>query len=167
MTNSTGDHRRYNVSAITVLDQACKDQHKLDAPSTIVGQRYMDLANATRGVLGSVCDASFAGALSNIQSKIIELATQFPLSGNPVLGTIQVRVNGSLVAEDAVQNGRSDSASTNSISFHGSALPPSGSSINVTFDPKSRRFKLIHKDLIPNLSEVSRNESGLSPGRGE
>jgi hypothetical protein len=126
--------RTWNVSAIAVLDSACLASHGHDAPTTIIGQRYIQLANDSDGVLGSVCDTSYADSLNLISDKIIELSTQFALSRVPDPSTIVVTVNGSIVPEDAT-NGWTYNSSANSIVFHGSAIPPQGSTISVDFQP--------------------------------
>ena len=41
LTQSTAPSRRYNVSSITVLDDACRAQHAVQSASTIIGQRYI------------------------------------------------------------------------------------------------------------------------------
>ncbi|MGZ3806403.1 MAG: hypothetical protein ACXVB4_19485 [Pseudobdellovibrionaceae bacterium] len=133
-TNSTAANRRYSVSAITVLDQNCYNTHVQNAPSTIIGQRYMDMVNKTNGVLGSICDASYANSLSSIQQKILELSTQFPLARTPVVSSIMVYVDGNLITQDSV-NGWTYEASSNSIMFHGKAVPSAASAIQVSFDP--------------------------------
>jgi hypothetical protein len=134
LTQTTDVNRRYNVSAITVLDNTCLKSHAPMAPSTIIGQRYIDLANKTNGVLGSICDSSYANALQAIQQRILELSTQFPLGRQPVESTIKVVVAGVSVANDAT-NGWTYVTSSNSIMFHGSAVPAQGASIQVNFDP--------------------------------
>jgi hypothetical protein len=130
------NNRPYNISAITVLDNTCLNSHKKNAPTSIVGQRYMQIVNATDGVLGSICDTSFADSLTLIESKIIELSTQFPLSRVPDVSTIQVHVNGAVIIESST-NGWTYNSTANSIVFHGSAVPPQGSQINVDFQPLS------------------------------
>ena len=135
-TNTTGAFRRYSVSAIAVLDEACRAQHGLSAPSTSIGNRYMELANKTDGILGSVCDASYANSLQEIQQHIMELSTQFYLSAKPVEASIQVSVNGVNVPMDA-SNGWTYNAAANSIIFHGTSVPASGASVSVNFDPES------------------------------
>lgn len=134
LTQTTVANRRYNVSAITVLDNTCLQSHLKTSPSSILGQRYIDLANKTNGVLGNICDSSYANALQAIQQRIIELSTQFPLNRPAVESSIVVIVNGATVAQDA-SNGWTYVASSNSIMFHGNAVPPQGASIQVHFDP--------------------------------
>jgi hypothetical protein len=134
ITGSTSGNRHYNVSAITVLDNTCLNAHKSASPSTNIGQRYMDVANKTNGVLGSVCDSSYANSLSFIQQKIAELSTAFALDRQPVLASIRVYVNGGLVAQDAA-NGWTYDAPSNSIVFHGTGVPPASAAIQVAFDP--------------------------------
>lgn len=135
-TESAPTQRRYNVNAIAVLDNGCLNQHTMNA-AAIVGQRYIDLVNRTGGVLGSVCDSSYANSLRFIQERIVQLASEFPLSGDPNPDTIQVYVNGQLWPQSTV-NGWSYDADRNVIRFHGAMdqLPPAGASIQVAFDPK-------------------------------
>lgn len=136
MTGSTAGHRRYNVNAIAVLDNVCLNQHNMN-PAAIVGERYKELVNRTGGILGSVCDSSYANSLQFIQERIVQLASEFPLSGDPNPETIQVYVNGQLWPQSST-NGWSYDAERNVIRFHGGMddLPPAGASISVRFDPK-------------------------------
>lgn len=138
-TVTTGAFRRYSVSALTVPDTACRNAHVGQSPSTIIGTRYMDMATKTSGVIGSVCDQSYASALTEIQKKIIELGTQFYLTGSPVVSSIAVVVNGTSIPQDSI-NGWTYNSAANSIVFHGGAIPPAGASIGVTFDPTSLTF---------------------------
>lgn len=139
LTNSTPEIRRYNVSAISVLDNDCLADHIADSSSAIVGQRYMEFANKTNGVLGSICDSSYADALISIQKSIVELGTQFYLDRAPIVSSITVHVDGASVFESAV-NGWTYNSAANSLIFHGSAIPGSGASIQVDFDPVSLNF---------------------------
>jgi hypothetical protein len=139
LTLSTGPTRRYSVSSIAVLDSNCLAIHQPQSASSVIGQRYMDLANSTNGVLGSICDASYANSLLAIQQQIIQLGTQFYLSRLPVVSTIVVEVNGQIVPMDP-NNGWEYNSAANSIVFYGSAVPSAGSSIQVDFDPQSGTF---------------------------
>jgi hypothetical protein len=134
LTTSTPSKRNYNVSAITVLDQACRDQHGQQAPSAIIGTRYMDMVRKTGGVMGSICDSSYANSLDMIQKQIIELSTQFTLTREPNPSTITISVDNVTVPQDST-NGWTYDAATNSITFHGTAVPNSGAAINIQFDP--------------------------------
>jgi hypothetical protein len=134
MTGSTSSQRRYGVSAIAVLDNTCLAAHRADSSSTIVGQRYIEIANKTDGVLGSICDSSYASSLTVIKNKIIELSTRFPLDRSANSSTIQVVVNGVTVPQ-STSNGWSYDSSSNSILFHGTATPAQGSRITVNYTP--------------------------------
>lgn len=134
LTSSTSANRRYNVSAITVMDSTCQQSHLPSSPTTVVGQRYMDLANQTGGIVGSICDASYANSLNFIQQRIVELTTQFALATAPDPASIVVTVNNAVVPQDAT-NGWTYDATTNAITFHGTAVPPASAAINVQFNP--------------------------------
>lgn len=138
-TVSTGAKRRYSVSALTVPDIGCRNAHAAQAPSTIIGVRYMEMADLTEGVIGSVCDQSYATALTAIQNRIIEQGTQFYLKVLPVVNSISVSVNGTSIPQDSI-NGWTYNAGANSLVFHGGAVPPAGADIGVAFDPASLTF---------------------------
>lgn len=134
LTGTTGAARRYNVSNISVIDQQCLNQNA--STGSIMGTRYTQLTQATGGVSGSICDASYANTLVQMQNLISELSTQFYLTQVPVVNTIVVLVNGNLIGNDAV-NGWTYNSTANSIVFHGSSIPAQGASINVDFIPQS------------------------------
>ncbi len=135
ITNSTASDRHYNVSSIAVLDNTCLTSHKAaGSPDSIIGQRYIDLANKTKGSLGSLCDTNFSATLTNIQEKILELSSQFRLTRTPRVETISVVVDNVKVSQDA-NNGWTYDSTANSIVFHGSAIPSEGASISINFDP--------------------------------
>lgn len=139
LTGSTATNRKYNVSAITVLDNACLTAHQAQSSSSIIGQRYMTLANDTNGVLGSICDSNYGSSLQLIQQRVIELSTQFHLTRTPVVSSISIKVDGQAISADATNGWTYDSA-TNTITFHGTAIPQQGASIEVNYDPTSLTF---------------------------
>ncbi len=136
LTKSTDKQKNYNVSAITVNTPECQAEHSKSAPSAIVGQRYIELANKTKGVIGSVCDDSFANSLKFIQQRIVELVSSFKLDREPKPDTIVVTVNGVNVPNSDT-NGWTYSASENAIYFHGAAVPPASADVRIGFDPAS------------------------------
>ncbi len=135
LTSSTPSLRHYNVSTITAKDDSCvQSMLAAGASSSIIGQRYMDLATQTNGVIGSLCDTNFAGTLSSIQQRILELSTEFYLQRQPQVASITVAVNSLPIAQDGL-NGWSYDAVNNGIIFHGASIPPAGADIAVNFDP--------------------------------
>jgi len=132
LTNTTGGNRRYSVSAMADIDAAC--QAAKASTGSIIGQRYIDLVDATNGIKGSLCSTDFSNELNQIQNKIAELSTQFFLTREPIPTSIVIHVNGVLIPEDDI-NGWSYQADINAIRFHGTDIPPQGASISVNFDP--------------------------------
>jgi hypothetical protein len=130
LTQSSGATRKYSVSGIAVWDQACKNQSHAAAS---IGVRYGQLVDATGGVKGSIC-ANFATVLDEIQNKIAELSTQFFLNRLPIESSIVVYVNGISVPMNAI-NGWTYDAASNSVIFHGTAIPSQSSTVAVNFDP--------------------------------
>jgi hypothetical protein len=130
---------KYNFNSITIMDQTCLDTLNAEYPGRRIGLRYMELVDKTNGIKGSLCD-NFGTTLSNISNKIIELATQFYLDRTPQPETIVVAINGVNVphiydTDPQPWNGFIYHPDTNSLTFHGSAVPPSGATISVRFDP--------------------------------
>jgi hypothetical protein len=134
MTGSSENSRHYNVSAITVSDPECLKLHLRETSAAVIGQRYMELAERTKGVVGSICDPSYANTLTFIKERIVELITQFPLADVPSDGSLSVIVNGEMIPQDP-QNGWTYQKETNSITFHGRAVPPAAAAIHVNFSP--------------------------------
>ena len=134
LTQTTGLTRRYNVSSIAVLDNACLNSHVGASPSTIIGQRYVQMSSLTNGVVGSICDASYSTTLNAIQAQIATLSSQFFLDRVPDPSTIVAKVNGAIDANSST-NGWTYSAQANSILFHGAAVPPQNATIDVSFIP--------------------------------
>lgn len=129
-TNSTSNNRNYSVNTISVLDNACKTSL---GSGRKVGQRYMDLVDATGGAKISLC-SDFAETLSIISDSIIELASVFQLNREPVPSSLRVLVDGTEIIESST-DGWSYDASNLTISFHGQAVPPADANIQITFDP--------------------------------
>ena len=123
----------YNVSAISILDQACLTQ--LADSSQIIANRVMQFADMTGGVKVSLC-SNFGQNLELISNQILSLAASFQLNREPIPSSIVARVNGSLVPQSST-NGWSYSATptTWTVSFHGSAIPAAGATVQIDFDP--------------------------------
>jgi hypothetical protein len=138
ITGSVPSNRHHTVSTISILDDTCGDTYKQTSPNAIVGQRYIEIADATRGIKGSICDASFADSLKAIQNQIFELSTRFTLNRIPIPESITVVVDGVSISEDPA-NGWTFDAEANAVVFHGTAIPAQGARIAIDFDPVTVR----------------------------
>jgi hypothetical protein len=94
--------------------------------------RYASVSFGTGGVVGSICDADFAGTLLRIVQALNTLRKVFPLTVLPAAGTLTVTVNGVVVPQDVV-NGWQYQASTNSVIFLGAYVPPPGAQIQILY----------------------------------
>ena len=92
------------------------------------GRRYIEVAQRTNGIVGSVCDASFAATLRAIGNRAFGLRVQFFLSRAPDPATLSVTVDGT------PNTSWTYDAASNSIIFASSAVPPRGSQIQVEYD---------------------------------
>lgn len=132
----TGGNGRFSVNSVSIQDlndPLCAGQ--LHAVSK-VPHRVHELVDITGGKRANLC-GNFATELDLLAGGIIQLATQFSLgNANPVPSTIRVFVNGQELPSHQWQY----IAESNAIQFEPGATPPSGSDINVTFDPKAVTF---------------------------
>lgn len=142
LTGSTGASRRFNVSTISIPDQACLDQINNGAQK--IGNRVREIADATGGIKGNICN-NFGDELDLISNQIVKLSTQFYLgSKKPIPSSIQVSVD-NLSYPEASSNPQGDggwtySPEANSIVFSGNYIPAQSANIQVSFDPESVTF---------------------------
>lgn len=134
-TGGIDQGRNYSVSTISALDAACRDQLRLNDPfpAQKIGLRYMELADKTSGVKGSLC-GNFGDTLTLISDSIIQLSTVFKLSREPIPESIVVTVDGAVVPNNA-SNGWTYNAADMTIQFNGSAVPGANASVKISFDP--------------------------------
>ena len=129
MQDSLAGRQNYSVNAIVRLPE------NRNCTTGTDGLRYIELAQATGGIVADIC-GDFSASLNDITISIVELSTQFFLSRKPIIESIRVFVNRVEIPQDS-QNGWEYIEESNSIRFNGSAIPAQGSSIFVEFDPVS------------------------------
>lgn len=121
----------FSVSTISILDETCRSSL---GSGRKIGLRYMELASLTGGSQNSLCQ-NFDSVLNNISSTIAnQTAAQFALNRVPVLSSIRVLVNGTLLSENG-SNGWSYDSSRNIIQIKGAATPAAGDIVIINFDP--------------------------------
>jgi hypothetical protein len=135
LTGSTATTRNYSVNTISIKDSVCQAQLWDAYHSQKISQRLMALAAATGGTQGSLC-GNFGETLDIISGEVLSLSSNFILDREPIPESIVVTVNGVVTGQDS-QNGWTYDAATNSITFHGTGLPPANSDVKINFDPKS------------------------------
>ncbi len=128
VTSTTGSNRRYNVSAMTQSGVTCQGGTQ--------AVRIIELAQLTSGIVGNICQANFGASMAEIATQIATLSTQFFLNRVPLVSSITVVIDGVSIAQSST-NGWSYSESSNSITFHGSAVPAQGAVIGINYDPVS------------------------------
>lgn len=123
----------FSVSTIGVLDVDCKNLLNQEKK---IGNRYMELSDATGGTKNSLCNP-FDSVLNNITAQIVSnVQAQFQLDRTPIVSSIRVIIDGVLVPQDAVDGWTYD-ATSKIVTVHGAFSPEAGSNIIINFDPES------------------------------
>lgn len=125
--SSIQGQQNYSVNAIVRLPT------NAGCTSGVNGVKYMEMVEATNGIVADIC-GDFGASLAEITGSIVQLSTQFYLERQPIVETIKVNVNGASIPNNN-ENGWSYKADSNSILFHGTAVPAQGASILIDFDP--------------------------------
>ncbi|MEZ4267219.1 MAG: hypothetical protein R3F39_12645 [Myxococcota bacterium] len=101
------------------------------------GARYTSLVKSTNGVFASICSASFSTALKAIAAIAFGPGARFPLSEQPVVNSIAVKVDGvGCLAQSASGTNWSYSNADHSVTFDpaGKCLPAPGQTVVITYD---------------------------------
>jgi hypothetical protein len=113
------------VSAIVgQVDSECDD--------VWTGVRYISAANQTGGLAGDICESSWNTMLEDMGLKATGISDQFQLTKGAIPGTIVVTVDTDEIHQSDV-NGWTYDAATRFLRFHGDAIPPRDSLVNVTY----------------------------------
>ncbi|MFN8792276.1 MAG: hypothetical protein ACK5Y2_12555 [Bdellovibrionales bacterium] len=120
------------LNFIGVIDNHCQDQFG----RVNLGLRYMDLVQLSGGRKFSICAGNLKPAVEGLQSRVLEILTDYPIAQIPNVATIRVYKNGILVPRSAT-NGWDYIPTLNVIRFYGSAVPAADSAIRVEFTPAS------------------------------
>ncbi|MBI4820737.1 MAG: VWA domain-containing protein [Deltaproteobacteria bacterium] len=101
--------------------------------SAQAGSRYYEVAEATGGLVESVCSLDFAPFVERLARKIAGLNTRFALTAPARDASLVVRVNGRVIPRDAIAGWTYDPVGR-VISFEGGYVPPPGAEIEVEYD---------------------------------
>lgn len=102
----------------------------------LIGQRYIDLAQASGGASFPICSANLGDAVRSLRARVLEILTDYPLASKPNVSTIRVYKDGVLVPQSQ-QNGWDYIPTLQVIRFFGTAIPAVDSKIQVEFTPAS------------------------------
>ena len=120
------------VNFIGVVDTTCQNGFG----QSLIGHRYLDLVNISNGTKYSICTPDLSQAVKGLQTRVLEIITDYPLSAVPNLTTVQVFKDGVLVPRSQV-NGWDYVPAARVIRFYGTAIPAVDSQIRVVFTPES------------------------------
>ena len=97
------------------------------------GKRYTATAAATAGEIGDICEDDYGPVMDAIGSRISAPSTLFALSYTPVEETLEVEIDGEIVAGDVLTSWWYDPSAV-AIRFDGSFVPAFGSELYIRYD---------------------------------
>ncbi len=98
-----------------------------------VGERYLEVSDATGGLEQSICAADFGPFVDQLATRLAALRRVFPLSAPPVTGSIRVRIDGVAVPQSTT-NGWSLRPDGRSLELSPNRTPKPGSEIRIEYD---------------------------------
>lgn len=127
----------FNASALAVMDiEECSSQQVRSGAKE--GSRYVDVAEQTGGVLGSICSDDFGDIVTELSLASSRLTDTFYMSHLPDPKTLVVSVDGEDIdCEEEIWHyelGEQNGAEVGLIIFERSAMPPPQSRISVAYD---------------------------------
>ncbi len=96
------------------------------------GSRYQIVAALTGGLIGDICRSDWSGMMGDLGLNATGIRTQFQLSSAAQPDTLEVFVDDEPVPNDPSNGYTYDEASW-FVTFHGTAVPPRGSTVSATY----------------------------------
>ena len=116
-----------------MFDGGCTEWDGMTMYTAMAGNDYYDAAMATGGHWASICTASFNEELEYLSLVSQGLTAIYDLTYVPSsIGLTTVDVNGTSVGYSAI-DGWTWTSTTNSVTFHGAAIPEPSATIRVTY----------------------------------
>ena len=129
----------FNTSDNLFIDRNIRVYSLINTDTYALNQtQYDDLSSATGGIFANIENRDNNGSLDfsdfmrHIATDAGGVASSFVLT-HPATVIHEVKVNGNIVVENAT-NGYTYEQSSKTIVFHGTAVPPAGATIEVTYD---------------------------------
>ena len=98
------------------------------------GHRYLSMAKEMDGLKASICEADYAGIMSDLGLTATGVQTFFPLQWTPDSSSIEVSVDEEDAPEDPEEHdGWSYRADENTVYLWGSHTPPRGSTVRIHY----------------------------------
>lgn len=126
----------FNASALTVTnEEACTQEQAL---ASSPGDRYIDVARQTSGVIGNLCSDAFDEIVTDLSLNVSRLHDTFYLSSEPDVSTLKVFVDETEIACDAgawsfQRVADEESVERPAVVFDRSHLPEPGQQVTVRY----------------------------------
>ncbi len=100
------------------------------------GDRYLEVQAATGGIFQSICSQDWSGLMGALGQHMVDPIRAFPLSRQPVVHTLAVRIDGASVPEASTAyapDGWTYEPGVELIWFGDQVLPPLGSTVRIDY----------------------------------
>ena len=133
-----GPGREVNVSLSVVagpLPDGCvpPGEAQIFGAEARAAERYIAVAEASGGLVESICAADFAPFVQTLATTLAGLRRFFPLSAPPDVDSIEVTVDGARVQQSET-NGWSWHPDERALVFTGVSVPPPGAEVLISYD---------------------------------
>jgi hypothetical protein len=111
-------------------------QRGSSCPDVYPGQRYIEAAAYTGGIVGDICESDWSSLLTELGLNAVGIRTSFQLTASAKLDSLVVSVDGEELEMDE-RNGWTYDDSTCYITFNGDSVPERDSEIVATYTVQS------------------------------
>jgi hypothetical protein len=101
--------------------------------TSVPGRRYIEVANYLGGLVSSICESDWSSILGELGLNASGVLTTFQLEHGARDGTLEVTVDGATVPVSEF-DGYTYDAEFFTVTFHGAAIPPRGSTIVIRYE---------------------------------
>lgn len=120
----------FNFIGVTELGGSCRTRFNYSSP----GLRYLEMAQASNGIVESICEADLSVATKNLKIRITQILTDYKLKYVPDVDSIKVYINSQLILRSQ-ESGWNYIESLNVIRFYGDSVPAADADIQIDYKP--------------------------------
>ncbi len=129
---NTSEEQKWVVNYIGVTDLS-DPQCTTYGDYSARGEKYLELAQMSGGVVESICNTDFSSYVNQINVRLKSVLNRYKLESHPILDSLTVYINGALIRQDDV-NGWKYDAENKTIVLNGSATPGPNDDVEIKYE---------------------------------